>query len=798
MSKLGDVQKMYGQDFGITVTNAPSSIIKSSSNLPKNMLLISSYFINGEDDGYPSLFATDYNGSPVQLTYAAYTGYNGLIVDNQNRLSIYIDNKTIKSGNNLPLSVDSDELAFASQDKRGVVKVGNNLSQDDQRNINIEEEQEFNYDDEGNIKFDFEKTGIDIDSTGSLIISDSFIKYFKAYIEEYISKKALPLAERYKDSSPELNNLQGDINTGIYGANEEENLNILKPGLNSLYLNSLPSKDDQGLYNQGYIKLNADLSFFSTSKTPISNIVISCSGADVIQNKTETNLIKEDNEVRPYINLKNYKLYQHELTDIQFIFPPNYTFINNVPQEKMYNINISGLNTSAFTIYQNKLTSSEFYFELNNTRNSFTYKPSTTDDETPILDKIRYPFTFNYIGLMNLSNKIDLQYELKIYLSKTDSIILYDKILDLSQITTNSNSNSLSVIENIKDISTSAIDQLIKRSVQANGSSITIKSDAPKDGYCDLIITTNGEKSIIQNTFIVDHIRDISNVISITLSWAITSITVSSSEGINITQTISGGDLSSISSNTAFLDALLKDKFTNSIKYDIKFKRNDAFDLDDIQDNIKRVLYGSNQQNYKISGNNLSFTSSDNLNENNIFNSISIELKGNKYSLSIESQDLQDINKCIRNRVRSTDIIWLTRHEDGTKELDDPNLQNNTNSLTQNKVYLYFNPDLIKLGNLTIIGNSADIISYNNYYEIPLLEGSKTSLKFDILIKDSDPSITSSSITSMEFELPAYVLGASARDIIIDDENNTGDDENDQVNAREGNFDDDIQDDELS
>jgi hypothetical protein len=771
MSKLGDVQKMYGQDFGITVTNAPSSIIKSSSNLPKNMLLISSYFINGEDDGYPSLFATDYNGSPVQLTYAAYTGYNGLILDDKNRLSIYIDNKTIKSGNNLPLSVDSDELAFASQDKRGVVKVGNNLSQDDQRNINIEEEQEFNYDDEGNIKFDFEKTGIDIDSTGSLIISDSFIKYFKAYMEEYISKKALPLAERYKDSSPELNNLSGDINTGIYGAGDNnDDISILKPGLNSLYLNAIN--------DQGYIKLKADLSFFSTSKSPISNIVLSCSGADVIQSKTETNLIKEDNQIKPYINLKDYKLYQHELTDIEFIFPPNYTFINNIPQEKMYNINISGLNTSAFTIYQNKLTSAEFYFELDNIRNAFTYKPSNTDDETPQLTNLRYNFNFNHLGLINKSTKIDLQYELKIYLGKTDSIILYDKVLDPQNIPT-------ITLADIKE-NPNTLKELINRSVQVNGSSITIKSDAPKDGYCDLIITTNGEKSIIQNTFIMEHIRDISNISAIILNWVIESITVNSGTQ-NITETIIGGDLTSFTNKS--LDLLLQDNLKNKLTYRLKVSRSDGESLVDLPQYISQVLYGNRSQNLSYSNNNnIIFSSNDNI-TSNLFNSIKIELSGVKYSLSEDSKDLTDIMTCLRRRVKDIDVVWLTKDRDGSN--DDENLiKSTTTDLQQEFVFLYFNSNLVSIEFKS--GIEVAELMYNSlrnpYYQIKLSVNTNSSITINIKSKDTTIPLSD----DLTYELPPYTTTNSSRNF------NTGDDENDQSNAREGNFDDDIQDDELA
>ena len=42
MSKIYDVEKMYGQDFSIVTTNAPSNIIKQAKKLLSNTLLISS------------------------------------------------------------------------------------------------------------------------------------------------------------------------------------------------------------------------------------------------------------------------------------------------------------------------------------------------------------------------------------------------------------------------------------------------------------------------------------------------------------------------------------------------------------------------------------------------------------------------------------------------------------------------------------------------------------------------------------------------------------------------------------
>ena len=46
MSKLYDIKKIYAQDFGIAVTNAPSIAVKKSSNLLKNVFMrIILYFL---------------------------------------------------------------------------------------------------------------------------------------------------------------------------------------------------------------------------------------------------------------------------------------------------------------------------------------------------------------------------------------------------------------------------------------------------------------------------------------------------------------------------------------------------------------------------------------------------------------------------------------------------------------------------------------------------------------------------------------------------------------------------------
>ena len=113
MSKLCDVKNMYGQDLGISVTNATVSLLKTQDKLPKNMLMISSpEDENGNDLGMPSIFGTDYNGNFIQLTYAIQT-MNGLYPNSYGYLQLNIDDKTIKEKNQ-KLAVDTNNLTYCS------------------------------------------------------------------------------------------------------------------------------------------------------------------------------------------------------------------------------------------------------------------------------------------------------------------------------------------------------------------------------------------------------------------------------------------------------------------------------------------------------------------------------------------------------------------------------------------------------------------------------------------------------------------------------------------------------------
>ena len=180
MSKLGDVRKMYGQDFGIVVTNATANIINNyttyfgDKKLLSNILLISSPVgSDGNDIKRPSLFATDFNGEPLQLTYSISLN-NGLILDDDMNVKLNIDNNTLQTNNN-KLFVDTNKLNIIGVNKLGVGKISNENGAVVRSN-NIPTE-----------------TFIDTTNDGILFLTNSFFDWLQEYIFKQINNAIAPL-----------------------------------------------------------------------------------------------------------------------------------------------------------------------------------------------------------------------------------------------------------------------------------------------------------------------------------------------------------------------------------------------------------------------------------------------------------------------------------------------------------------------------------------------------------------------------------------------------------------------------
>lgn len=151
MSKLGNIYNSYGNQFSISIANTYSYNVLNGSNLPNNTIIISSNINDKlEDTGTYSLIVTDYEGTPIRLSYTIQQG-NGLSV-NDDILYLDIDNKTIKTSSynslyidltylidnstitytNNVLSVNVDNIKIADEDNKGILRVdGKTISSDE-------------------------------------------------------------------------------------------------------------------------------------------------------------------------------------------------------------------------------------------------------------------------------------------------------------------------------------------------------------------------------------------------------------------------------------------------------------------------------------------------------------------------------------------------------------------------------------------------------------------------------------------------------------------------------------------
>ena len=101
MSKLSYIHSSYGKPFSIAVANTTSYNVMSATYLPSNTLIIASPIdsLTYEDIGAHSLIVTDFNGTPVRLTYEI-LAKNGLIENKDGSIELKIDNQTIKENIN--------------------------------------------------------------------------------------------------------------------------------------------------------------------------------------------------------------------------------------------------------------------------------------------------------------------------------------------------------------------------------------------------------------------------------------------------------------------------------------------------------------------------------------------------------------------------------------------------------------------------------------------------------------------------------------------------------------------------
>ena len=110
MSQIGNIYNSYGHEFNIAVANTTSENVLTAITLPPDMIIISTEtnIETDEDTGKFSMIATDYEGTPVRLTYCMKEG-NGLYSYND-VMSMHIDGVTIVESDSM--TIDPEELSF--------------------------------------------------------------------------------------------------------------------------------------------------------------------------------------------------------------------------------------------------------------------------------------------------------------------------------------------------------------------------------------------------------------------------------------------------------------------------------------------------------------------------------------------------------------------------------------------------------------------------------------------------------------------------------------------------------------
>ena len=304
MSKVGDIKKMYGQDFSVLVTNAPAEVINNYttySHGPKllsNILLISSPIENGEDNHNPTLFVTDYNGEPLQLTYSVSFG-NGLKLNEQGNISISIDNQTLKTSNN-SLYVNTKSLDIIGNNKLGIAKIGDIINRNNGNTTNYPN-----------------NTYINTDNNGTLYLSTSFFDWLEDHITEKINNAIRPLIN---------NNLSAWIlYTRIAGDSTIE----------SRYNNNSSIQIDAGIINSDNIILNFDFYYKSTVPNP-EEVEIQKTGNYpilAISDSLTSNVIDSE-------TIGDVTVFTHLVNGVQAIFYPNLNLTANGFQNTEYLLTI--------------------------------------------------------------------------------------------------------------------------------------------------------------------------------------------------------------------------------------------------------------------------------------------------------------------------------------------------------------------------------------------------------------------------------------------------------------------------
>lgn len=396
MSKLCDVKNMYGQDLGISVTNATVSVLKQYDKLPKNMVLISSpQDSEGNDLGMPSLFATDYNGNYLQLTYAIQTK-NGLYPNSEGYLQLNVDGKSIKEQNK-QLVVDTNNLTYCSFNNLGVAKVSKSTSSRTNSSFPID-------------------TFINADKNGVLYLSDSFLEHIYNYVGNKIYENLYPLI---------MDNIKGWlINQASIKYYPTDKINILGIDEGNGVVITQQYKLQYNSLSDVSEEVNIDI---NNNDYPIKEVIF--------VNNTTT--VTED-DVQ---STKEIKMYRHSI-DFTVVFYPNYNLQNNLFLDNQYMIKFQ---PSSLEGNQSLL----FYFNQNNAFEKYTneiFSPFEISSAPINLNQLKNNRTFEFSFRNKYKYFEDVDYHLEVLYITSDNVNNTDDAIELI------NENINSKIEENPDI----------------------------------------------------------------------------------------------------------------------------------------------------------------------------------------------------------------------------------------------------------------------------------------------------------------------------------------------------------
>lgn len=464
MSKLGDVRSMYGQDLGIGVTNAPSNVLKQYSKLTKNMLLISSPVDDeGNDIGLPSLFATDYNGNQMQLTYAIHT-INGLYPNSEGNLQLFIDGKSIKEKDK-QLYVDTNNLTYCSFNNLGVAKVSKAVSSRTNSAYPID-------------------TFINVDRNGVLYLSDTFLSHIYEYIATKIYDNLyLLIMDNIKAWLVDQDSIKYYPTDKISIIPIDPNYGITITKNYTLQYNSLNNISEEVVVD------------INNNDYPIKEVIFTNNTTTVTEDSTST---------------KEIKVYRHTI-NFTIVFYPNYNLQNNIFLDNQYQIRFRPQ-----SLEDNQMIM--FYFNQNNAfdnDSNVVFKPFNITTSRISLNQLRNGRDIEFIFENKYKYFEDVDYNLEILYIKSGNENNIDDAVSLlnlninNNIETNSDTVEVTLSKQQEDLE-SDVYSLWKNcliSVDENTNVITKLSDASNLYKYILTYTINGERSYTyEDTFIIKYL----------------------------------------------------------------------------------------------------------------------------------------------------------------------------------------------------------------------------------------------------------------------------------------------------